>query len=95
MPLSPTVASTQQRAFDPGHGFGGNGIQLSESSLYPSSSSVPHSFSSGSLGQMQFESRTMGSFWPPRRSKQRLQSRRSQSREDLSSSLTEVHLSKV
>lgn len=92
MPLSPTVANTQQRPFDTGHGFGGNGIQLTESSLYSSSSSVAHSFSSGSLGQMQFESSSTGSFWSPHRSQQRLQSRRSQSREDLISSLAEVPL---
>lgn len=95
-PLSPTIANTQQRAFDAGHGFGGNGIQLAESSLYSSSSSVAHSFSSGSLGQMQYESSTTASFWSPHRSQQRLQSRRSQSREDLISSLsTEMPLPKV
>lgn len=95
-PLSPTIANTQQRPFDTVHGFGGNGIQLAESSLYSSSSSVAHSFSSGSLGQMQYESSTTGSFWSPHRSQQRLQSRRSQSREDLISSLsTEVPLPKV
>lgn len=96
MPLSPTtIRGNQQRAFEMGHGLGGSSIQLSESSLYPSSSSVSHSYSSGSLGQMQFDSSTTGSFWSPHRSKMRLQSRRSQSREDLSSSLAEAHLGKV
>lgn len=89
MPLSP-VASAQYRPF-------GADIQLAESSLYSSSSSVAHSYSSGSLGQMQFDdtSSNMGSFWTPHRSQMRLQSRRSQSREDLNSSLAEAHLANV
>ncbi|KAL3521254.1 hypothetical protein ACH5RR_019403 [Cinchona calisaya] len=93
MPLSPTVGGTQQGPFDTGHGF--SGIQLTESSMYPSSSSVSHSYSSGSLGQLQFDSGTVGSFWGPHRSQMQLQSRRSQSREDLNSSLAEAHLTKV
>ncbi|KAL8101768.1 hypothetical protein AgCh_033601 [Apium graveolens] len=80
MPLSP-VASGQYRPFGSPHDFGG--IELTESSLYSSSSSVAHSYSSGSLGQMQFDSGSMGSFWSPHRSQMRLQSRRSQSREDM------------
>ncbi|KAL0382157.1 UNVERIFIED_CONTAM: putative apyrase 7 [Sesamum calycinum] len=95
MPLSPTVASSQQRQFDTGLGFGGGAIQLAESSLYSSSSSVAHSYSSGSLGQMQFENSNLGSIWTPNRSQMRLQSRRSQSREDLNSSIAEAHLAKV
>ncbi|PIN14582.1 Nucleoside phosphatase [Handroanthus impetiginosus] len=95
MPLSPTVASTQQNPFDTGLGFGGGGIQLTESSLYSSSSSVAHSYSSGSLGQMQFDNSTLGSFWTPNRSQMRLQSRRSQSREDLISSIAEAHIVKI
>ncbi|KAH7839505.1 hypothetical protein Vadar_005153 [Vaccinium darrowii] len=47
MPLSPTVAYAQQRPFGAGPGFSGGGIQLTESSLYSSTSSVSHSFSSG------------------------------------------------
>ncbi|KAL6503772.1 hypothetical protein OROGR_025695 [Orobanche gracilis] len=96
MPLSPTVASTQQGPFDAGlHNFGG-GIQFSETSFYSSSSSAAHSYSSGSLGQMQFcDHSTLGSFWTPHRSQMRLQSRRSQSREDLNSSVAEAHLAKV
>ncbi|CAK9135825.1 unnamed protein product [Ilex paraguariensis] len=90
MPLSP-IASAQQRPFGMGHDFGGSSIQLTESSLYPSSSSVTHSYSSGSLGQMQFDNGSMGSLWSPHRSQMRLQSRRSQSREDLNSSLTDAH----
>lgn len=93
MPLSP-VASGQYRPFGSPYDFGG-GIELTESSLYSSSSSVAHSYSSGSLGQMQFDSGSMGSFWSPHRSQMRLQSRRSQSREDLSSSLAEAHLGKA
>lgn len=95
MPLSPTIGSSQQRAFDTGHIFSGSGVQLSESSLYTSSSSVSHSYSSGSLGQMQFDGSTMVSFWSPHRGQVLLQSRRSQSREDLNSSLAEAHLAKV
>lgn len=97
MPLSPTVSSTQQqRPFDAGLGFSGAGIQFTDSSLYSSSSSVAHSYSSGSLGQMQFDHNNgMGSIWTPHRGQMRLQSRRSQSREDLISSITDAHLSKV
>ncbi|KAL3652260.1 hypothetical protein CASFOL_001941 [Castilleja foliolosa] len=95
MPLSPTVASTQQRPFDASLNFGGNGIQFSESSFYSSSSSAAHSYSSGSLGQMQFDHNALGTFWTPNRGQMRLQSRRSQSREDLNSSIAEAHLSKV
>ncbi|KAF4385328.1 hypothetical protein G4B88_026611 [Cannabis sativa] len=96
-PLSPTIGSTQQRAFGFGAGIGSNGeIQLMESSLYPSStSSVAHSYSSTNLGQMQFDNGSTGSFWSPHRSQMRLQSRRSQSREDLSSSIAEAHMVKV
>lgn len=93
MPLSP-VASAQKRPFSTPHDFSG-GFELAESSLYLSSSSVAHSYSSGSLGQMQFDSSSMGSFWSPHRSQMHLQSRRSQSREDLSSSLAEAHLAKT
>ncbi|XP_076901506.1 putative apyrase 7 [Bidens hawaiensis] len=81
MPLSP-VARVQKRPF-------GRDIQVAESSLYASSSSsnsssITHSISSSNLGQMQFDS----AFYPaPHRSQMRLQSRRSQSREDLISSL--------
>ena len=97
MPLSPTVAGSQGSPFGLGHGLGDDsgGIQLMESSLYPSASSVSHSFSSTNLGQMQFDSSTMGAFWSPHRSQMRLQSRRSQSREDLNSSVAEAHLVKV
>lgn len=66
-----------------------------ESSFYPSASSVSHSYSSSNLGQMQLESSNIGTFWSPHRSQMRLQSRRSQSREDLNSSLSEAHMGKV
>ncbi|CAA0837901.1 Probable apyrase 7 [Striga hermonthica] len=98
MPLSPTVAATpQQRPFDSRLNFGGGGIQFAESSsFYSSSSSAAHSYSSGSLGQMQqFDHNALGPFWTPHRGQMRLQSRRSQSREDLNSSLAEAHLAKV
>ncbi|XP_051121409.1 probable apyrase 7 isoform X2 [Andrographis paniculata] len=83
MPLSPTVSSTQQRPFGPGFGFGNGAFQFAESRFFSSSSSASHSYSSGSLGHMQLDH----SFWTPHRSQQRLQSRRSQSREDLNSSI--------
>lgn len=89
-PLSP-AARPQNRPF-------GTDIQLAESSsLYSSSRSIPHSISSSNLGQMQLESNsTFSAFYPaPHRSQMRLQSRRSQSREDLVSSLTDPHLGKV
>ncbi|GKU96038.1 hypothetical protein SLEP1_g9318 [Rubroshorea leprosula] len=94
-PLSPTVSGSQQRPFSLGHGLGGSSTQLMESYLYPSTSSVSHSYSSNSLGQMQVDSSSMASFWSPHRSQMQLQSRRSQSREDLNSSLAEAHMVKV
>ncbi|KAI3517462.1 hypothetical protein L1887_16677 [Cichorium endivia] len=71
----------------------GTNIQLADSSVYPSSNSIPHSISSGSLGQIQFDNGgTLGAFYPsPHRGQMRLQSRRSQSREDLVSSLSDTH----
>lgn len=94
MPLSPTVAGSQQRSFGLGDSLGDSGIQLMESSLHPSTNSVSHSYSSSSLGQM-IDSSSMGSFWTPHRGQMRLQSRRSQSREDLNSSLADAHMTKV
>lgn len=89
MPLSPVVSSWH-RPFGSSLDFS-SGIELNESS-----SSVVHSYSSGSLGQMhQIDSSSMGSFWSSQRSQMHLQSRRSQSREDLSSSLAEAHLTKT
>ncbi|XP_020097320.1 probable apyrase 7 isoform X2 [Ananas comosus] len=84
MPLSPTVAASDQHPFSQ--------IQLMESSIHPLG--VSHSYSAGSLGQMQFPN-GFGSFWSPHRGQTTLQSRRSQSREDLSASLAEAHLGKV
>ncbi|XP_071732747.1 probable apyrase 7 [Rutidosis leptorrhynchoides] len=82
-PLSPATRP-QNRPFGPD-------IQLAESSPYPSSTGITHSISSSSLGQMQYDS----AFYPaPHRSQTRLQSRRSQSREDLISSLSDTHLAK-
>ncbi|KAI4327890.1 hypothetical protein L6164_020301 [Bauhinia variegata] len=61
-PLSPTIAGTQQSPFGLGYGLGdsNSGIRLMESSLYPSASSVSHSYSSSNLGQMQFDSSGLG-----------------------------------
>ncbi|XP_050228289.1 probable apyrase 7 [Mercurialis annua] len=93
MPLSP-IASVQQGPFGLAHDLNSGGIQLMESSLYSSTGGVSHSYSSSNLGQM-MESNSMGSFWSPHRSQMRLQSRRSQSREDLTSSVAEAHMTKV
>lgn len=87
-PLSPTIANSEQHPF----GLGGSNIQLTESPFPPSG--FAHSFSSGSLGQMQFGNGMGSSFMTPLRG-QTLQSRRSQSREDLVSSLVEVHIGKM
>ncbi|TQE07466.1 hypothetical protein C1H46_006786 [Malus baccata] len=97
MPLSPTIAGdAQRRPFGLRHSLNSSSdIQLMESSLYPSTSSMSHSYSSNNLGQMQLDSISMGSFWSPHRSQMRLQSRRSQSREDLNSSLAEAHMVKI
>ncbi|KAK9683446.1 hypothetical protein RND81_10G142000 [Saponaria officinalis] len=95
MPLSPTTVSGEERSFGLGSWFGGSNVQLSDSSPYPTASGVSHSFSSGSLGQMQFDNSGTGSFWSPHGSQMRLQSRRSQSREDLVSSLADAHITKV
>ncbi|MED6209433.1 putative apyrase 7 [Stylosanthes scabra] len=93
-PLSPKITGPQDRPFSVG-ADNSAGIQLAESSFYPSASSVSHSYSSNNLGQMQFEGSNMGTFWSPHRSQMHLQSRRSQSREDLNSSLNEVNMVKV
>uniref|UniRef100_A0A7C9APC4 Apyrase n=1 Tax=Opuntia streptacantha TaxID=393608 RepID=A0A7C9APC4_OPUST len=95
MPLSPTTANDQERPFSPGPWLGTGNIQLTDSPFYPAASSVAHSFSSGSLGQLQFDNNGMGSGWSPLRSQMGLQSRRSQSREDLISSLADAHIVKV
>ncbi|XP_008782414.2 probable apyrase 7 [Phoenix dactylifera] len=91
-PLSPTVSGSEQHPFGMGYGFSGSTIQLTESSLHPLG--VSHSYSTGSLGQIQ-SGDGMGSFWPPHRGQTTLSSRRSQSREDLSASLAEAHITKV
>lgn len=90
MPLSPTVTGTEQHPFGTGFGLSGGSIQFGEPSFQPFGFS--HSISSGSLVQLQFGDGTR-SFWAPNRG-QMLQSRRSQSREDLSSSV-EAHMVKV
>ncbi|KAL4574997.1 hypothetical protein LXL04_021837 [Taraxacum kok-saghyz] len=63
-------------------------VQLADSSIHPPFNNIPHSISSGSLGQMQF-------YPSPHRSQMRLQSRRSQSREDLVSSLSDTNVMKM
>ncbi|TVU19723.1 hypothetical protein EJB05_35892 [Eragrostis curvula] len=87
-PLSPTVAGSDPHPFRMSHGLGGSSVQLMESSRQ--SLGAYHSYSVGSLGQMQFSGvRT------PSRGQTTLQSRRSQSREDLISTLADIHVPKV
>lgn len=88
-PLSPTVAGSEPHPFSMTHGLGGSSVQLMESSRQ--SLGVYHSYSVGSLGQMQFSSGLRN----PTRGQTTLQSRRSQSREDLTSSLADLHIPKV
>ncbi|WVZ98885.1 hypothetical protein U9M48_044259 [Paspalum notatum var. saurae] len=88
-PLSPTVAASDPHPFSMSHGLGGSSVQLMESSRQ--SLGVYHSYSVGSLGQMQFSSGVRN----PSRGPTTLQSRRSQSREDLSSTLADIHVPKV
>lgn len=88
LPLSPTIARSEQHPFGTAYGLSGGGIQFGETFSQPLGFS--HSISSGSLLQLQFGDRN-GSFWAPNRG-QTLQSRRSQSREDLSSSLADAHV---
>ncbi|GAA0173606.1 nucleotide phosphatase [Lithospermum erythrorhizon] len=77
LPLSPTVANTQSTPFSDA------AFQLTESPLYRGSS-VSHSLSSDSLGHLQYENSSTGSLWTPHWGPHvRLQSRRSQSRDDL------------
>ncbi|KAL8162641.1 hypothetical protein V2J09_014130 [Rumex salicifolius] len=94
MPLSPTAAE-QVRSYGAVHRLSGNGIQHSETSMCSSSSSFLSSFTSGSIGHMQLDNNSMGPIWSPHRTQMQLQSRRSQSREDLNSSLAEAHMAKV
>ncbi|KAG9458957.1 hypothetical protein H6P81_003465 [Aristolochia fimbriata] len=65
MPLSPTVAGSQQRTIGMGYGLGGSSIQLTDS-LHLLGGGVSHSYSSGSLGQMQIDNGT-GFSWAPHR----------------------------
>ncbi|GKV10487.1 hypothetical protein SLEP1_g21838 [Rubroshorea leprosula] len=94
-PLSPTVSGYRERPFSLGHGLGGSSIQLMVSSSYAPTSRDSHIYSSKSLGEMQADSSSLGSFWSTHRTQMGLQSRRSQSREDLNSSLAEAHMVKV
>lgn len=92
MPLSPKVVRQEHHPFGMVRGLGGSSIQLTESSLNPSPTSVSHSYSYGNLGQI-YPDNEFGS-WAPYSNQRRLQNRRSQSREDLTSSLAEIHISK-
>jgi len=96
-PLSPRAADSQGRPSNLGQGLGDNSdnIQLMESPFHPSAGNFLHSYSSNNLGQLQVDSSSIGAFWSSHRSQTRLQSRRSQSREDLHSSLAETHMVKV
>lgn len=91
-PLSP-VPGTQKNPFSARVGLDDGGNKFTKSSLYSSSGSVTHSYSSGSLGQLQTDNTNLGPVWtPPNRNQMHLQSRRSQSREDLISSIVEANV---
>ncbi|KAJ3692460.1 hypothetical protein LUZ60_012810 [Juncus effusus] len=83
LPLSPTVNGSGPHPFN-------SSLQLSEFTNNPT---VSHSYSAGSLGQMQFA--VNNGNYKPMWGQSTLQSRRSQSREDLSASLADLHLPKV
>lgn len=87
IPLSPT--SSGQQPFGLGQALAGGS---SDSGMHQSPTSIGVNFSSGNLGQVQIDS---GTIWTPHRSQTRLQSRRSQSREDLISSVLESHITKL
>jgi hypothetical protein len=88
-PLSPTVVGSDPHPFSMSNGLGGSSVHLMESSRQ--SLGAYHSYSVGSLGQMQFSSGVRN----PSRGQTTLQSRRSQSREDLISTLADFHVPKV
>ncbi|KAK4748759.1 hypothetical protein SAY87_015345 [Trapa incisa] len=90
-PLSPINEDSQHLPIRLGHGVGGSCIQLTDLPLlYPPAGGVSHSFSSSSLRNMQFNGTSMTCIWSPRGNQMHLQSRRSQSREELSSSIAEA-----
>ncbi|KAJ1690629.1 hypothetical protein LUZ63_014784 [Rhynchospora breviuscula] len=88
LPLSPTIAGSGPHPFGTAHSLSGT-VPLTELSNL---SGVSHSYSAGSLGQMQY---AINGNWKPSRGQTTLQSRRTPSREDLSTSLADVHLAKV
>lgn len=91
IPLSPSNSGFQQ-PFGLGQTLAGVSVQHADSLMHQSSTSVGSCFSSGTLGQIQSDT---GSLWTPHRGQTRLQSRRSQSREDLSLSVLESHVVKL
>eukprot|EP01018_Ginkgo_biloba_P000015 Gb_21650 [translate_table: standard] len=91
IPLSPTTSGFQQ-PFGLGQTIAGGSVQLVDSLVHQSPTSAGVSFSASSLGQMQND---IGTLRTPHRGQTRLQSRRSQSREDLSLSVSESHIVKL
>eukprot|EP01018_Ginkgo_biloba_P021381 Gb_19471 [translate_table: standard] len=90
-PLSPTTPGSQQ-PFRLGQTLGGNSMQLVDSMAHQSPTLAGLSFLASGLGQMQND---IGALRTPHRGQARLQSRRSQSREDLSLSISEGHIVKA
>ncbi|XP_031495646.1 probable apyrase 7 [Nymphaea colorata] len=93
-PLSPTAAGPEELRFGKSHGLSNANISLIESLPCRSIHGVAHSFSTSSLGQMPLENNGRP-VWLPHRSQMRFQSRRTQSREDLSFSFAEAHMGMV
>ncbi|KAH9309143.1 hypothetical protein KI387_037054, partial [Taxus chinensis] len=91
IPLSPSTTSFQQ-PFGLGQTLAGGSVEQVDSGIHQSPASIGLGFPSSILGQIQNDCGTM---WTPHRSQTRLQSRRSQSREDLVSSVLESHIIKL
>lgn len=90
IPLSPSNSGCQQ-PFGLAQSLGGGSVQHADSLKHQSTVSVGLCFPSN-LGQIQTDT---GPLWTPHRGQMRLQSRRSQSREDLSLSVLESHVVKL
>eukprot|EP00253_Pinus_taeda_P004539 PITA_04539 len=90
IPLSPSNSGCQQ-PFGLAQSLAGGSVQHADSLKHQSTVSVGLCFPSN-LGQIQTDT---GPLWTPHRGQMRLQSRRSQSREDLSLSVLESHVVKL
>uniref|UniRef100_A0A0D6QWU4 Apyrase n=1 Tax=Araucaria cunninghamii TaxID=56994 RepID=A0A0D6QWU4_ARACU len=91
IPVSPSTSSFQQQ-FGLGQSLAGGSGQHVDPNMHQSPTSIGMSFSSNNVGQIQNDTATT---WTPHRGQTRLQSRRSQSREDLNSSILDSHVVKL